>query len=79
MYKIGEILYITTHYIKEWKKPDVPYSYAEICPHCQKPPESPGCVPVGQHSKYEIVWHGKPFTVETVKHESKLDQIHTVD
>ena len=75
--KIGEILYIATHYIKEWKKPDIPYSYAEICPHCQKSPGSPGCVPVGQ--RCEISWYGKPFIVETVKHDSKLDQIQIVD
>ena len=77
MNKIGEIFYIATHYIKEWKKPDIPYSFAEICPHCQKPPGSPGCVPVGQHCK--VAWRGKPFTVETVKHDSKLDQIEIVD
>jgi hypothetical protein len=77
MNKIGEILYIATHYIKEWKKPDTPYSYAEICPHCQKPPGSPGCVPVGQ--RCEIAWHGKPFVVKSIKHDSKLDQIQVVD
>ena len=71
--KIGEIIYIVNHCITKWEMPNEPYSYAEICPQCEKPPGSPGCVEIGKSC--EAVWKGNSFLVQNVQHNSKLDKI----